>query len=358
MLKKACIITTRYLPDLGGSELLAKTIVEYLHSKNYIIEVITHASMEYRDHSKFPYKIHEIGSDNFFLFNEIIRSNNYEFCLFVCDLHSSFLNFYNLSSRNNFCILNIDERTYQVKDRFTLATDNLKKFNCVFTFTKDGVANKFLEENNINNLYVQNFSRDVLQTTINEEYKTKIRKLFNNNSKIILYPAAYEERKNQKYLLSHLNGSSSLREFNWLFIGAVSDKRYLEDCMNFTLENKINAKFLKASSDTGYIDKLYQAVDLVCLGSMAEGMPLVLLEALSAGIPWVCTDVGGVRGVLGDSNTGKIISVWYSQIEMYEAIKLSMKTHSQENSRNLWNQHFKKEIPMNLYENYIQGACI
>ena len=47
----------------------------------------------------------------------------------------------------------------------------------------------------------------------------------------------------------------------------------------------------------------YHQFDLFALSSISEGMPLVLLEAMSTGTPSVATDVGGVREVIGGFNT-------------------------------------------------------
>jgi glycosyltransferase involved in cell wall biosynthesis len=42
----------------------------------------------------------------------------------------------------------------------------------------------------------------------------------------------------------------------------------------------------------------YRALDVFCLASSAEGLPLALLEAQACGVPAVVTDVGGMREVL------------------------------------------------------------
>jgi glycosyltransferase involved in cell wall biosynthesis len=51
----------------------------------------------------------------------------------------------------------------------------------------------------------------------------------------------------------------------------------------------------------GHVDDVvsfYRAIDIFCLPSRAEGMPLSLLEAQACGVPVVATDVGAVREVL------------------------------------------------------------
>jgi glycosyltransferase involved in cell wall biosynthesis len=47
--------------------------------------------------------------------------------------------------------------------------------------------------------------------------------------------------------------------------------------------------------------------DIFVLPSLWEGMPIVLLEALAAGLPAVATDVPGVTEVLTDGETGLVV---------------------------------------------------
>ncbi len=59
--------------------------------------------------------------------------------------------------------------------------------------------------------------------------------------------------------------------------------------------------------ETQKIDYFYGALDVFCLSSDSEGMPLTLLEALAYGVPVVSTDVGGIGEVIEDGRTGYLV---------------------------------------------------
>ena len=48
--------------------------------------------------------------------------------------------------------------------------------------------------------------------------------------------------------------------------------------------------------------------DLVLLSSRNEGSPVALIEALASGVPAVATDVGGVRSVVADGESGYLVT--------------------------------------------------
>ena len=56
------------------------------------------------------------------------------------------------------------------------------------------------------------------------------------------------------------------------------------------------------------VARLLAAADLFLLTSIAEGVPLAIIEAMAAGLPVVATDVGGVAEVVADGETGLIAS--------------------------------------------------
>lgn len=74
--------------------------------------------------------------------------------------------------------------------------------------------------------------------------------------------------------------------------------------------NNLNEKFGNKIIMTSWIFDIASfnpGMDIICLTSDNEGTPVSLIEAQASGIPIITTDVGGVRDIVSDGNTGFII---------------------------------------------------
>lgn len=97
---------------------------------------------------------------------------------------------------------------------------------------------------------------------------------------------------------------------------------------------------------------LMQYVDLLIMPSRIEGFPMIILEALSSGMPVLATRVGGIPEMLSDGENGffiqrdskdiaeKIISI-YEDEKLYEQLK--------ESAYNSYTNKFKSEKMTNAY---------
>ena len=53
--------------------------------------------------------------------------------------------------------------------------------------------------------------------------------------------------------------------------------------------------------------EVYADLDLLTTTSDAEGTPVVIIEGMTAGLPVVATNVGGVRSLVADGVTGRLV---------------------------------------------------
>jgi glycosyltransferase involved in cell wall biosynthesis len=64
---------------------------------------------------------------------------------------------------------------------------------------------------------------------------------------------------------------------------------------------------LVGAADQDEMARRYAAADVFCLPSFAEGIPVVLMEAMASGLPVVATRVGGVAELVEDGVSGTLV---------------------------------------------------
>lgn len=121
---------------------------------------------------------------------------------------------------------------------------------------------------------------------------------------VVLTPARFSEQKGHCYLLPAVQSVVRSRtdvRFVWSGDGpTLSDMRAAvtaEGLSDYVL-------FLPPSEE---IAELLAVADLLVLPSLHEGMPLVVLEAMSAGVPVLATRVCGNDEIVVDGATGRLV---------------------------------------------------
>ncbi|MBD3268162.1 glycosyltransferase [bacterium] len=97
-----------------------------------------------------------------------------------------------------------------------------------------------------------------------------------------------------------------LRDYPDTYFAIVGDGERRRDLE--TLANELGIRH--RTMFTGFRDdteRVYQAIDLTVLTSGNEGLPVTIIESLSAGKPVVATRVGGVPELVEDGKTGFIV---------------------------------------------------
>jgi glycosyltransferase involved in cell wall biosynthesis len=91
------------------------------------------------------------------------------------------------------------------------------------------------------------------------------------------------------------------------------------------------------------VDRILPAFDVFAMSSKSEGLPLVLPEAMAAGLPVVSTSVGGIPDVIEDGVTGTLCPVDEGALRA----ALSAMHHDQERSR--WMGKHAREAALARY---------
>lgn len=115
----------------------------------------------------------------------------------------------------------------------------------------------------------------------------------------------------QKNILTYLRAIAILRDnghkFKAVWYGNTDNIEYESEC--FRLLNELNLhevfEFRPASAD---ILKKYQEATIFCLPSLFEGTPNVICEAMSCGVPIICSDVCDNSRLVEDSRTGYLFN--------------------------------------------------
>lgn len=132
---------------------------------------------------------------------------------------------------------------------------------------------------------------------------------------IFVHPASCQPVKNQKLLLSAFN--RIVKKYNNVFLYWFGSNE-----QNKVLFNKLapflNDRIRYCGCVNNIRDYLYQA-DAMCLASLVEGMPMVIIEAFSVGCIPIVTPAGGCVNMVRNGYNG-LISKTFEEDEYYEML--------------------------------------
>jgi glycosyltransferase involved in cell wall biosynthesis len=142
-----------------------------------------------------------------------------------------------------------------------------------------------------------------------------------------------------------------LRNTKLYLIGPVDENpEYYEECVQMvkSLEMEDYVEFTGKVNVADY----YKFLDLLLLTSISEGQPLSILEGLSAGIPFISTDVGNCREILtGKTEIGEagVIIPLTSYVDLADSLVKMYHSRDRlkemgENGKKIVEKYYSREI--------------
>ena len=107
------------------------------------------------------------------------------------------------------------------------------------------------------------------------------------------------------------------------------------------------------------VPDILQAADVVCLSSTAEGLPMVILEAMAVGKPIVATEIGGVAEAVQNDRTGILVPVGDVQAFAAALVRLAgdaeLAARMGQAGRERHRTHFSFERMIDEYADVLDG---
>jgi glycosyltransferase involved in cell wall biosynthesis len=96
------------------------------------------------------------------------------------------------------------------------------------------------------------------------------------------------------------------RKIRLRFVGDGPDRKHLEDLVG--QKNLMSQILFEGSINQDRIQEFYMAADIFALSSFAEGIPVVLMEAMAMEIPCVATSINGIPELIRDGVDGLLVA--------------------------------------------------
>lgn len=182
-------------------------------------------------------------------------------------------------------------------------------------------------------------------------------KIINEDLFTILHIASINENKNQEILIESIyrlkNTYKYEKKIVVKFVGTISDNNYYKHLLHLIEEYELRDTFFFIGS-TNDIKSFLNSSDLLVLTSKIEGFPLVILEAFSASLPVISSNVGGINeqidqninGYLYESNNHIELANYLIQLINNESLRKNIAI----NNRKKYLSNFTLDKMINNYK--------
>ncbi len=328
-MKRILMIIAQYYPVIGGAEIQAKRISEYLVKKGFPVSVITvKKNQNLKSYERVNgveiHRLKFLKIPKFGKYLLLIHEFFYllwkgrDFDVFHCHQGLGFSSIgvlvakilkkpviVKISNTGERFDLNVLRKTYlpgvifckfiKLADRIIYLNEEMKE-----ELIKSGVNEKKL-------LKIPNGIDTEKFRVISEEEKTKFKKQLDIDEKlpVLIYTGTLQKKKNLNTLIKVAEILKNQGEkFKLLIVGDGGEREVLEK----EVEEKNLGDFVLFKGKQEKIEKFLFASDIFILPSFVEGLSNALLEAGSCGLCCVVSDIPGNREVVENGVNGFLVS--------------------------------------------------
>jgi teichuronic acid biosynthesis glycosyltransferase TuaC len=238
--------------------------------------------------------------------------------------------------------------------------ENTEKIIAVSKAMKKAAENIAIPKEKIEVVYN---GTDINQFCCNHEKDENTKFEDEKNYKLLFVGRIIREKGIWELLEAFLNVLVHYPNTELYIIGEGNEQKAIKQ---YCLDNNINdkVKFLGVLPHTELV-KSYQNCDLFILPSYSEGLPNVIVEAMSCGKPVIATNIGGIPEIV-NSETGSLIPVKDTNSLSLEIINLFknkelLRTKGR-NARKMIEQRFNRENNVNkivtIYGDLLKKVCV
>lgn len=133
-----------------------------------------------------------------------------------------------------------------------------------------------------------------------------------SEDKVIGIVANFRKVKNHLFLLKAFNELSKNSDATKLMLVGKEPEGEPDNTLPEVLQFIENKKLSGRVHVLGYrsdVPELLKIMDVFCLTSFKEGLPIGLIEAMAVGLPVIGTDVEGIRDVISDGENGYLVDL-------------------------------------------------
>jgi glycosyltransferase involved in cell wall biosynthesis len=170
-----------------------------------------------------------------------------------------------------------------------------------------------LTQRDVNLLVSMGLKREritLIPNGLDESKFRKRRSFVNKNGKLkILCVAQFNPNKNFEAVIQVVDKLSKTFDLEAYIIGAPTDQEYLNNIIQLVKDKNLE-KIVRigVSIDNAALVDCYLSCDLFIFLSRVETSPLVILEAMYAGLPIVATKVGSIPEIVKNGVNGFLVS--------------------------------------------------